>query len=327
MIRRQPWHHRSSCGLLVALLALAACGGTAPTPAPTPAPSAAVTPAAETPTTFAFVPERAPTPTAGPGPLVGLPDDLQVSVETLIAAYDGWGIARTGIVVEDAATGETFGINPDLAFPAASLYKPYLLWAVQEAIAAGRLRDDTPLTLTPATDDSAEDGYRLGDYGDTITVERARYLMITASNNTAAWLLVEAIGGWAAIERPLRAGGFTATTTTAPGPTTTPREITRFFAGISAGTLDAHLGAADYALMRDLFAEQAIEGYLAAGLPTNATFAHKTANLDGVTHDAGILTLADDRVVYVTVMTAGEYQAGQAFLRDLALLLSLALGA
>ena len=326
MIRRQPLRSRSRCGLLVVLLALAACGGTAPTPAPTLAPGAAATPAAGTPTTVTFAPERLPAPTTMPQPLVGLPGDLQASVETLIEAYDGWGIARAGIVIEDAATGQTFQINPDLSFPAASLYKPYLLWAVQEAIATGRLRDDTPLTLTPATDDSAEDGYRLGDYGDTITVGRARYLMITASNNNAAWLLVDVLGGWAAIERPLRAGGFTATTTTAPGPTTTPREMTRFFAGVDAGTLDTRLSATDYALMRDLFAEQAIEGYLAAGLPANATFAHKTANLDGVTHDAGILTLSDDRVFYVTVMTASDYQAGQAFLRDLALLLSLALG-
>jgi beta-lactamase class A len=327
MIRRQPWHPHLRYGLLIVLLALTACGGTAPASIPTPTPLATAITAAETPTASAFVPERDPLPTAVPEPLVGLPDDLGASVETLIAAYDGWGITHTGIIIEDAATGQTFGINPDRSFPAASLYKPYLLWAVQEAIAAGRLRDDTLLTLTPANDDSVEDGYRLGDYGDTITVDRARYLMITASNNTAAWMLVEALGGWAAIERPLRASGFTATTTTAPGPTTTPREITRFFAGIDAGTLDTRLSAADYALMRDLFAEQAIEGYLAAGLPANVTFAHKTANLDGVTHDAGILTLADDRVFYVTVMTAGEFQAGQAFLRDLALLLSLSLGA
>jgi len=63
-----------------------------------------------------------------------------------------------------------------------------------------------------------------------------------------------------------------------------------------------------------------------AGLPDDATFAHKTGNLVGVLHAAGVLTLADGRVVYVTVLTAGDYIASQGFLRDLAFTLTLALG-
>jgi beta-lactamase class A len=91
-------------------------------------------------------------------------------------------------------------------------------------------------------------------------------------------------------------------------------------------TLDPDLDAADYALMRGLFADQRIGAYLSAGLPGDATFAHKTGNLVGVLHDAGVLSLADGRVIYVTVLTEGDYQASQAFLRDLALTLTRALG-
>jgi beta-lactamase class A len=91
-------------------------------------------------------------------------------------------------------------------------------------------------------------------------------------------------------------------------------------------TLTPDLEAANYALMRGLFADQAVGAYLAAGLPADATFAHKTGNPVGVLHDAGVSTLADGRVLYVTVMTEGDY-AGQAFLRDLVLLLSRTLGA
>ena len=101
--------------------------------------------------------------------------------------------------------------------------------------------------------------------------------------------------------------------------------MTRFFEGLVDETLDPDLDAADYALMRALLAAQTVPEYLSAGLPPSAAFAHKTANLDGVLHDAGVLTLADGRAVYVTVMTEGDYRAGQAFLRDLALLLALAL--
>ena len=307
--------------LLVATALLLACSSTAPTIAPivpTIGTSAPPAPSLTTPTSRAFNNGAVPTPVGG------LPDGLEGAVVALLDDYD-WGIARAGIVIKDADTGDAIRLQPDDPFPSASLYKLFVLWAVQDAIAAGELADDTRLTLSPSTDDSAEDGYRLGADGDTITVARARRLMITASNNTAAWLLVEALGGWAALEPPLRAQGFLVTTTS-PDLTTTPREVTRFFEGLVNETLDPDLDADDYALMRGLFAAQTVPEYLTAGLPDGATFAHKTGNLDGVLHDAGVLTLADGRVVYVTVLTEGDYQAGQAFMRDLARLLVGTLG-
>jgi beta-lactamase class A len=302
--------------------------GVSPTEAPTPT-IARSTPA-EPPAIGLPLIEATPA-TLGTGirvapgsPMVGLPTDLEDAVLALIDAYDRQGLTRAGIIVKDAATGDAIRLDPDAVFPAASLYKPFLLWAVQDAITAGKLHDDTPLTFTAATDDSAEDGYRLGDYGDTITVNRARRLMITASNNTAAWMLVEALGGWDQIEPPLRDHGFHATTTY-PAIETTPREVTRFFEGIENETLDPDLDTDDYALMRGLFAEQALGTHLSLGLPNDATFAHKTANLDGVLHDAGVLTLVSGRIIYVTVLTEGDYTASQSFMRDLALTLTLAL--
>ncbi len=58
-------------------------------------------------------------------------------------------------------------------------------------------------------------------------------------------------------------------------------------------------------------------------MPSDVAFAHKTTNLDGVPHDAGVLTLANGRVSYITVLTEGGYTASQAFMRDLALTLAL----
>lgn len=339
MMRPRPPLPRTVLAALL-LVALVACSGPSRTPlVPTvatrgnPTPPAAVAsppPDPVVPIAVGTAPSPAPgvvssrAPVAA-APVTGLPDDLAVDIDALLDAYDGRGLSHAGIIVKDAATGEAIRRNPDDLFPAASLYKPFLLWAVQDAIGAGTLRADTSLTLSPATDDSAEDGYRLGDYGDTITVAQARELMIGASNNTAAWLLVEAIGGWERIEGPLRDYGFHATGT-APDLETTPREVTRFFEGIVNETLDPDLDATDYALMRGLFAGRGAGAYLSAGLPERATFAHKMGNLAGVLHDAGVLTLADGRVVSLTVMTEGDYQAGQAFMHELAALVVTALG-
>ena len=322
---------------LLLVLTVTACGSqTVPptlvvvtateTPAPLVGPSTpTAAPALELPLTEPTPAVTLPSVRVAPhSPAVGLPADLEAGLISLVAAYDRQGLTRVGLIVKDAATGEAVRLNPDTAFPSASLYKPFLLWAIQDAITAGTLHDDTLLTLTAATDDSVEDGYRLGDYGETITVDQARRLMITASNNTAAWMLVEALGGWPQIEIPLRDHGFH-DTTTYPTIETTPRDITRFFEGLVTETLDPDLNARDYALMRGLFADQALATLLSAGLPSDATFAHKTANLDGVLHDAGVLTLANGRVIYITVLTEGDYTASQAFMRDLALTLALAL--
>src|SRR5207247_7755274 len=90
--------------------------------------------------------------------------------------------------------------------------------------------------------------------GSTITVDEARYLMITESNNTAAWALAYAIG-WGNIEETLRANGF-AQSRVVGEQVTTPQEITRYFEGLVAGTLDPQLGPDDYALMLDPLKEQ-----------------------------------------------------------------------
>ncbi len=42
-------------------------------------------------------------------------------------------------------------------------------------------------------------------------------------------------------------------------------------------------------------------------------------------HDAGVLTLANGRVSYITVLTEGGYTASRGFMRDLALTITLTL--
>lgn len=224
-----------------------------------------------------------------------------------------------------AESGDTLlELNPDHRFVSGSLYKLFVLWQTQVAIRAGRLSDDTKLVLDATTDDSAEDGYALGDYGDTITVAAARRLMIVESNNTAAWLLAQRLG-WAEIQRTLRANGFPLSEMS-PETLTTPREVTRFFAGVLGRDLDPALQASDYALMLDLLKAQEINTMLPQGWPDGTVFAHKTGTLDGVTHDAGVLLLPDGRAIYVTVMTEGDYDASLAFMREAAQLIWADLG-
>lgn len=82
----------------------------------------------------------------------------------------------------------------DKAMPLGSIFKLYVLAAVAEAVEAGALMWDTPLTLT---DDvrSLQSG-KLQDQpaGTVVTVREAAGAMIEISDNTAADLLVATVG-------------------------------------------------------------------------------------------------------------------------------------
>jgi beta-lactamase class A len=201
-------------------------------------------------------------------------------------------------------------------FDAGSLYKLFVLWQTQIAIHNGVLTDTTDLTLTAANDRSDEDGYSLGAYGDTVSVTTARRLMIEASNNTAAVLLGEYFG-WGTIQQLARSHGFTATTLV-DQQTTSANDVARFFDGVVNQTLDPRLGPNDYALMLSLLENQEVDTKLSTGFPSDVVFAHKTGDVTGAHHDAGVLFLPGDRAICITVLTAGDYDPSVAFQHDLA---------
>jgi beta-lactamase class A len=241
------------------------------------------------------------------------------AVDALVAQYAAQGINQVGIVIEDLRSGEIVARNADRTFDAGSLYKLFVLWQTQVAIRNNVLNDDSDLTLTAANDRSDEDGYSLGAYGDTVTVSTARRLMIEASNNTAAVLLAEYFG-WGTIQQLARAHGFIATTLV-DQQTTTATDIARFFDGIVNQTLDARLQPEDYALMLSLLENQEVDTKLSTGFPADATFAHKTGDVPGAHHDAGVLFLPDNRAICITVLTAGDYDASISLQHDLAVTL------
>lgn len=241
---------------------------------------------------------------------------LAPAVENLIAQYQAQGLEQVGIVIQDLGTGQTYERNADMLFDAGSLYKLFVLWQTQVAIRTNLLADTTKLTLTAAADRSDEDGYSIGAYGETISVADARALMISASNNTAAVLLAQYFG-WGTVQQLVRRNGFAATTLI-DRQMTSARDVGRFFSGIASRTLDPALTNADYDLMLTLLKEQQINTKLSLGFPADAVFAHKTGDIPGAHHDAGLLFLPDNRVIGVTVLTTGDYDASVAFQRDLA---------
>lgn len=271
------------------------------------------------PPSIATMPPVTPTVSSGTSPVPIEPPvfscapTLQACIAALVAGYEAFGVA--GVVVTEVGGDPVAAVHGDDTFSTASLYKLFVLWGVQRAIADGDLDDTTLLTFTEEDDDSEDDGYLPWSYGDQVTVAEARELMIAASNNSASWLLARTIG-WGEIDRLIEANGFP-NSATVEG-VSTPTEIAAFFDGIVTRTLDPHLRAADYATMLQLLRGQLINSYLSPGFPPGADFAHKTGNLPGIINDAGILFLPDGRTVTIVAMTEGDEEASFALLYEVA---------
>lgn len=108
--------------------------------------------------------------------------------------------------------------GPADARPLASLVKLYVLYAVADAIDAGRLTWHTKLTLRDA-DKAAGSGSLIGrPAGARVSVREAATMMIHLSDNTATDLLIRTVGQ-AALARAVRDAGCSHPQLLSPFPT------------------------------------------------------------------------------------------------------------
>ncbi|HEU5041403.1 MAG TPA: serine hydrolase [Gemmatimonadales bacterium] len=198
--------------LLAAALGLGACAGPAPSSTPVPAARGRADP------------------------------ELQRRLEELAGTVRG----RVGIYVRHLRTGRTAAVNPDEAFPTASMVKVPILIGTFDAIERGRLAFNQPLIYT---DSLLYEGHDLvGALQDsaTIPLAQAALMMITTSDNTASLWLQGLVGG-AAINQWLATHGFDSTRVNSRVPgreearsrygwgQTTPREMAELLVTIREG--------------------------------------------------------------------------------------------
>ncbi len=224
------------------------------------------------------------------------PGDGPRALASALGAFSG----RAGIVIADALTGAGSYSGADVVFPSASLYKLAVMAEAYRRAAEGTLSLDGPITITD--DDLTSDGYDT-EAGTVLTIREALERMITVSDNSPALALVRVLDA-RRINATSVALGMASTRIntvlpeaerTAPFNTTTARDVATLLSGLARGTVvspDASQA------MLDTLARQRINDRLPAGLPDGTVIAHKTGNLDGISHDAGIVfTPAGPRVV------------------------------
>jgi Beta-lactamase enzyme family len=149
----------------------------------------------------------------------GLLGDLSISPATTGPVPETWGGVDTAfrslapdvsLLLASMSNGSwqpVHSIEPNTAVPFGSVLKLYVLYALGEAVAAGKVRWDQPLTLTAKVKSLPSGVLQNEADGTQITALDAATKMITISDNTAADMLINLVGR-SAVEEALSTTGM-----------------------------------------------------------------------------------------------------------------------
>jgi beta-lactamase class A len=236
--------------------------------------------------------------------------DVVHRLDALVAAFHG----RAGVWIADStSTTALYSHDANTNVTTASLYKLGVLMEAERRVDSGQLRYRDMITI--GEDDVTEEGSGY-EVGAVLSVDDALEAMITVSDNGAALALWHLFGGDTIDATLARAGmpDFHVTFDAAGDTVATPRAIGTFFGLLARKEL---VSAAASERMIARLQRQTINDRLPAALPKQTVVAHKTGNLDGLIHDAGIIfTPRGERIV--VVMTWDAYEGANAFIAEIA---------
>ena len=213
------------------------------------------------------------------------------------------------VIIKNLRTGEYFSQNEKRTYDPASLYKLWVLGAAFKQIKEGKLNRDEIISRD-ARDlneifDIASDSAELTEGTVTMKISDAIEQMITISHNYAALLLVSKIRN-SNVSAFMREQGFSSSRLGQP-PRTTAEDIASFFEKLYTGAMvDGEYSKR----MLDLLSQQRLNDRIPKYLPDDVEVAHKTGEIRGFKHDAGIIFAKDP--ILLVVLSESNSQQGAA---------------
>jgi len=220
-------------------------------------------------------------------------------------------------VFVDLESGFRAEHRPQEVFESASLVKLPILVELYRRAETGELKLSEQMTLEDRFRVEGSGTLKNEASGTRWSLEQLARLMVAESDNIATDMLLEKLG-LDTLTPAMQKLGLKATTV----------ERTIFdFAAIDAGR-DNRTTPADTALLLEKMARQELPGseamlkilestkrrdMLPARLPQGVTVAHKTGELTGVLHDAGLVTTPQGR--YILVLMAQGFPGREAMLK------------
>ena len=229
--------------------------------------------------------------------------DLVAHLDELAASFPG----GVGLWIADPNSAKPlYTRNPDEQVIAASLYKLGILAEAERRVDTGELKYSDIITIQD--EDITEDG-SFEDAGTELTLDEALEAMITISDNGAALALWHFLGpeNIDATLTKIGLADFHVALNDDEDNVVTPRAVGTYFTMLAKKQLISP-AASDRMLAR--LERQQINNRLPADLPDGVVIAHKTGNLVGAVHDAGIIfTPSGPRVVVVMTWDAYDDEA------------------
>ncbi len=204
-----------------------------------------------------------------------------------------------GVVVLDITDKRYAAIEPDQVRTAASLYKLFVARELYDFNVQGKLSFDQMVTVTQAAvnQDSSDPNLPVGT---TIQVSECLRRMITISDNACGYLLGSLIS-WNNVNETLNIRGYSHTSL-GSDQLTSAGDIGLLLRRVAEGQMVTP--DSSHNLEAILF-EQQINTRLPALLPPGV-IGHKTGDLNGLAHDAGIVRTKDKS--YVIVVLSGPWK-------------------
>lgn len=259
----------------------------------TPAPPSVVPTPSATPTPLAT---PTPAPVATPAPRSTATLDQQIAS---LAAAAGSSQVSVALVELGGPRPLTYSYQGDVSLTAASTYKLPTLMAEAQGVAAGSLHNGDLLNYSDA---DYEDGW-YDDYADGETFSRITLAQRVGqqSDNTAAHMLVDSLGGGDALNAYARAHGASESSFYYPN-TTTANDLARLWVNEASGGAG---GAGAQQWLYPLLTHTSYESGIPAGVGSGATVVHKIGIIDSMVNDAALVQGGPRGNYVLVVMTDG----------------------
>lgn len=211
------------------------------------------------------------------------------------------------VYIENFSDGENYSLRSLDSFPAASLYKVFLLAVALREIENGRLKIEDGLSASKEhlVDILGKDEFGIDDLPDQVefTVEEALQRVGRISDNFAAIMLGDKIG-WDKVQQ--MANELGAKNTFIKDPIQTSAEdIAIFFKKLYRREIISVKVSEE---IEKYLALNQLNNRIPAGVPDGVKVIHKTGELSGVRHDAGIVYLANRPYVIVLMSKNLKYE-------------------
>lgn len=227
-------------------------------------------------------------------PRVGLKETVEQAMVGTKGTY--------AVAIKNFKTGETYYRNEHKIFKSGSLYKQWIMATAFAQIQNKKLEEDEILSekisvLNEKFNINPQDA-ELTEGVITLSVKDAISQMITISHNYAALILTERIR-LSSASSFLKNNSFTESQAGVNGeyPTTTAFDTELFFEKLYKGEL---VNKKYSERMLEILKKQTLNDKLPKYLPKNVIVAHKTGEIDFLSHDGGIVfTPQGDYIIVV----------------------------